>query len=369
MLFAGFAAAAYDGKIMFAMRSAFVVAAVMIGAALASADASAVTIGTDLNRTASATYGCEVMPGSDMFGGRFFYPTGAASCTYLAVPAGGAEIPQATFGGGVLTSVSVRAGAATGPMQATILQATRSSYGFQCCHFAGASGVFTPAANTVTTVPVRLPMRNDINPSFGETVDYLALTVLAPGVPIPMEDLGGGSAPMASGFFPHVSEGQSRVDGAGLGGLVPLIRGEFQPTCAGRAAAGAAFGRAAAASVKPAETKNTLRAAADCVTALIAAGNRAKLRAGRARFNATCNVAFGCNGVARLQTKPGGGTTLASANVQIGAGQTAALSPRLTAKGRRLMSGKRKRKLWLNSTLSDTSGTKYVISSRVTLKR
>lgn len=355
---------------MFAMRSAFVVAAVMIGAIFASADASAVTIGTDLSRAPNATYGCEAMPGSDMFGGRFFYPTGAASCTYLAVPAGGAEIPQATVGGGVLTSVSVRVGGTTGPMQATILQATRSSYGFQCCHFAGASGVFTPAANTVTTVPVRLPMRNDLNPSFGETVDYLALTVLAPGVPIPMEDLGGGSAPMASGFFPHVSDGQSRVDGAGLGGLVPLIRGEFQPTCAGRAAAaGAVFGRAATASFKPAERQNTLRTAADCVTALTAAGNRAKLRAGRARFNATCNVAFGCNGVARLQTKSGSGATLASANVQIGAGQTAALSPRLTAKGRRLMLGKRKRKLWLNATLSDTSGTKYVISSRVTLKR
>jgi len=181
---------------------------------------------------------------------------------------------------------------------------------------------------------------------------------------------------MASGFFPHVSPGQSRVDGAGLGGLVPLIQGEFEPTCSGRAAgaaaarasssAGAIFGAAAGGRDAPGAT---LRTAASCVTGLTASGSSAKLRGGRARFTASCNVAFGCSGVARLQTKSSGGTTLASAKVQIGAGQTAALKAKLSSKGRRLMAGKRKRKLWLNSTLSAPDGANYVVSSRVTLKR
>jgi hypothetical protein len=340
---------------MSVMRSAAIVAAVVFAVLFATPQATADTIGSDLNRTPSAAYGCEVMPGSDMFGGRFFYATGQTSCTYLAVPAGGPEIPAATFPGGILTSVSVRTGPVTGPMRATILQATRSDYGFQCCHFAGESAVFTPAANTITTVPVRLPMRNDLNPDFGETVDYLALTVLAAGVPIPMQDLGGGSAPMASGFFPHVSPGQSRVDGAGLGGLVPLIQGEFQPTCSGRA-----VGAAAAAD-------RQLRRASSCLTGLTAVGSRARLRSGRAHMVVDCNVAFGCSGVARLQMKSSGRATLASANVAIGAGQTVALSPKLTRKGRALVKGKRT--LWLNATLTAPDGKQYVVSSRVTLKR
>ncbi len=99
-----------------------------------------------------------------------------------------------------MTQVRVRAAAPTGPVQATIVRATRSGVGFACCFYATASAPFVPAPNAVTAVNVRLPMRSDLNPSFGETVDYLALTVLGLGYPVPAFD---GGSPATSSARPR----------------------------------------------------------------------------------------------------------------------------------------------------------------------
>lgn len=343
------------------------VLALVIGTAIAGScagPAGAVTIGADLNRIPNATYGCELAPGVDFIGNRALYPTGQSTCTYVATSAGGAEIPQAQFPGGVLTAVRVRVGPVTGPMQATILRATRSAAGFQCCYHAGESAAFTPTPNSVTTVPVRLPMRNDLNPSFGETVDYLGITVLAPGVPIPMQDLGSPNDFPGQGaiaFFPHQRPGDVRVDGNGLGALVPLVNGEFTPLCTA--------GAAAASRLSATARRRTRAAATGCRNAVTAAGNRARLRRGRANIALTCNAGISCIGTLRLQTRNRSGATLAKSAVNLAPNATATLKLKLTSAGRRLMAGKSKRKVWMNATLAAADGSQVLVAGRITLKR
>lgn len=111
-------------------------------------------------------------------------------------------------------------------MQVTVVQATRSGVGFACCFYERASKVFTPKPNAITTLRVSLRVRLDLNPSFGETRDYLGLTVLEPGVPVPANDTGNPgdiTGPGALAFFPHIKKGNERADGAGVGGVAPLL--------------------------------------------------------------------------------------------------------------------------------------------------
>lgn len=360
----------------------FLIVAVVVTvfAAVAVPPAGAVTIGA-VNRPADAAYGCETMPGTDMWGGRFLYPTGQASCTYQLTSTNVAEVPQAQYPGGVLTSVSVKVGPTTGPMQATILRATRGDYGFQCCYHAGESQVFTPAANSVTTVPVRLPMRNDLLPNLGETVDYVGITVLAAGVPVPMQDLGNANnfpTQGAIGFFPHVKPGDVRVDGAGLGALVPLIAGEFSPFCAAKAA-GAAGERTAsfASALGFPDVRRTIasapsppaRAAAGCVNAIEATTSRPRVSRNRAKIGLRCNLGFDCAGVLRLQSRSSGGRTYGSATVKLGANATAVARIKLKAAGRRLLRKRRRARIHLNATLTMPDGSKALVSSQVTLRR
>jgi hypothetical protein len=338
-----------------------------------AAPAQAVAIGPDLNAyTANVTYGCEAVP-SNWLGTRFYYASNQPSCTYLASSVNIQNVPQAQFPGGVLTAVRVKTGPGTGPMQASILRATRSAAGFQCCYHAAESQVFTPPANTIATVPVRLPMRNDLDPKFGETVDYLAITVLQPGVPIPMQDFGDPGPDIhpnaASGFWPHVKPGDIRVNGNGLTGLQPLIAGEFTTLCAGRAAAARAGARSGAPVTVSGAPARARTAGGGCIRAVTAAGNRARLRRNRVRIALTCNVGFPCNGKLKLQTGNGKGRTLASTNVNLASNATGTLSAKLSKAGRRLMAGKRKRKVWMNATLIALDGSKVLVAGKVTLQR
>ena len=327
-------------------------AAVVVGVLAESASGQAGVIGADLRRPANAAYGCEALPSTDAFGGRLFLPTGAATCTYLATGglASQAEVPQARFPGGVVTAVRVKAGPVVGPLQVTVLRTNRGGLGFQCCYWAAQSQVFTPAPNTITQVGVRLPMRADLDPQVGETVDYLGLTVLAPGVPIPMHEIGNPGDPNNPGalaWFNHVAPGQERADGAGVGGVVPLLNADFVPLCQGRVVG------ARAAQAGP------------CLPGIAARGNRAAVRGGRALLTLVCNVAFPCQGRLRLQPRSRGGTVLGSAPVAIDPGAQGALRVRLTRAGRRAVG----RRVWLNVRLALPDGREAIVSTRVRLRR
>ncbi len=233
------------------------IAACALALAVPSAAEAQVTIGANLARAPNATYDCSALPTIDAFGGRTFLPStyvhgifGGApitTCTYLAVQGlgGTGEIAQAP-GAGTITQVAVRVGPTTGPMQAVVLRAIRSrvTQSGGCCTVVAGSQTFTPAPNTVTVVPVNLPVGRafSADENVGEAVDYLGLSVLAPGVPIPVQDLGtpgNVTLPGALAFFPAFDAQQpTRADGAGVGAVVPLLSATFVgcPGAAARAA-------------------------------------------------------------------------------------------------------------------------------------
>ena len=171
----------------------------LLAAPAAASAQVTVTIGANLQRAPNAAFDCTALPTIDAFGGRTFLPStyvhgifGGApmtSCTYLAVAGlgGQGELTQAP-GPGVVTQVAVRIGPTTGPMQVVVLRSIRSkiTQSGGCCTLVAASQVFTPTPNTVTAVPVALPMNTSFSADeeVGEAVDYLGLSVLAAGVPI-----------------------------------------------------------------------------------------------------------------------------------------------------------------------------------------
>jgi len=80
---------------------------------------------------------------------------------------------------------------------------------FACCFVERYGPIFTPQANTVTTVQTNLPMTEEPTPppedfTTNAAGDFLALSVLAPNVPIPAAtDAQSGY----SGFYPAPTEG------------------------------------------------------------------------------------------------------------------------------------------------------------------
>jgi hypothetical protein len=195
------------------------VAALLVGAAVPS-PSSAVTFGTDLSRVPDNTTACnEIL---------FFNPIPTCSTTSNDPTTG--EQLRPPVGRGIVTTVRVKVGPVTGPMQVVVQQALRadnpSSPGnptYACCQAIRTSQVFTPAANATTTVKVNLPIRQDLapDPASGLYTDqHLALSVLAANVPIPAA-----SSPNSgySVFLPAWQAGEERAGPfSGLGAAVTL---------------------------------------------------------------------------------------------------------------------------------------------------
>lgn len=331
--------------------------------------AGALTIGANLNRPANAAYGCETVPGVDAFGGRQFFPSGQTSCTYM--PTGSldnfSEGTAAPSGASIATRVQVKAGNVTGPMRITVSrQLGSTSVGYTCCHFARQSQVFTPRRNGITTVNVRLPLVSEVDGVNGLiTQDYLAISVLAPGVPIPAHEIGNPgniNNPGAAGFFPHIRPGQSRTDFHGLGGLQPLIRAEVIPICGlSAAAATTGAGRAvtSAGGCRPPFGTGT--------------GSR---RGGTIRIPSTCNVTFACLGRLVLQSRRSPDAaivsakrrTYASGRFKVGAGKKGSAKIKLTRTGKALLRKKRRATVWANATFGH-GADKVVTSQKLKIRR
>ncbi len=114
-------------------------------------------------------------------------------------------------------------------MRIDVLRSTRSAAGAQCCTLAASSATFVPPANATTQVPLALPMRNDLNPAFGETVDSLALTVLSRNVVVPLARGAGATGALA--FHPELLPSDAGHNSSGVGAL-PLLNADLVP-CAG----------------------------------------------------------------------------------------------------------------------------------------
>src|SRR2546429_9941708 len=157
--------------------------AALAGLGLHAASAGAVTFGADLNAPANNTASCP------------------NTCTVFS------GVPDPTFyapASGTITTVRVKTGNfAQGPMQIVVMASLyQNNLGdpghpyFACCFVERYGPTFTANPNGITQVPTSLPMVEQPTPAADDFTtnargDFLALSVLAPNVPIPANADGG----------------------------------------------------------------------------------------------------------------------------------------------------------------------------------
>lgn len=189
-----------------------------LGLALAApASSTAVTFGANLSRPVSQANSCDQISATALFPPGQTY--GSCSLNFQNLTTGETVFPPA--GRGFVNTVRVKVGPITGPMQIVVEQALRkdnpSDPGhptYACCQAVGASQVFTPAANTTTSVRVNLPVRQDIapDPKTGIYTDrHLALSVLAGNVPVPAAFTSPAETAVFGVWFPAWRVGDERL--------------------------------------------------------------------------------------------------------------------------------------------------------------
>jgi hypothetical protein len=332
---------------------------VLVALALAPAGAGATTFGADLSVAPNVNFDCQVTP--PVAG--FQVPSGADTCTWwttgrLNDTSQGHVVP---YGGGTITQARVRVGPVTGPMQFVVMRSLRHPQSLAdpaCCFPVGASAVFTPAPNSITTVPMNVRVRHDTDQASGiNNYDHIAISVLAPDVPIPAYYTGDQSlsAPTGGAFYPHYTPGTERTTGMfGVVGFQTLINADIDTSAPG---SGTPTGPTDVSGTNP-----------------IALGGRARVRRGKALVPLICRSPQECAGLLRLQNRAAQGATAAKkgkrirtygkTRFRIEAGQTKTVKVPLTKAGKRLMRNRKRRSVFLNVKLS--SG--QVVSKRITLR-
>lgn len=170
-------------------RRAWIAATVLalsVAAAPEAAGAAITSFGADLTAEANDPAVC----------GEGFYPTFVASqsCTWASGAPGASFYAPAS---GTVTAVRVRVGAVSGPMQVVVMRSIYQNRAgdpehpyFSCCFVESYGPVFQPSPGTVTTVASSLAMTEQPTPPPSDVAtkaigDFLAISVLAPGVPLP----------------------------------------------------------------------------------------------------------------------------------------------------------------------------------------
>ena len=270
------------------MRLPSALAVSFAAALLWSPAAQAVTIGAPLDQPANTNAGCDAI---------FSVSGPPPSCTFLGNDISGAWTSQVPRGEWVITLGRVRTGPRVGPMVFTIIRATRSQAGaggLICCHTPVESQVFTPAPNSINTVPVRLPVKNTVDVVNGEpieTVDYLGISLLTLESSAPAHVPPQGTNANTSYIAPAIRAGQERTADGTLGGNILLVNGEADPVGAALSAldlARAAFAAAAnGPSLRAARARVGTRVSYTLSAAAPVAFTVERRRAGR-RVRGTC---------------------------------------------------------------------------------
>jgi hypothetical protein len=367
----------------FARLAALVTAALL--AAAASAGAQVTTFGADLGQPDNVAFDCSSWPVPLLGGGVNLVPTGAQSCTWTTLGTT-ADVTHSLFvpaGNGTVTQVRVKVGGVTGPMQVVVLQGLREEFtnNTGCCQQVGQSQMFTPQANAITTVPVQLPVRNDITPDQNHifAFDILGLSILAPGVPIPAFDTGNhtNTGPFDDVDFP-ASQPNASIQPDDAFGYWLLMNADWVP---GGGGPGAPPGGVPVQSGPP--------LAFETPAALV--------QRNQAIIDLTCALAAPCVGNLVLQNQPAPGAVvipmtrlaggaLASASeaqpeakakhvvtygrgsFNVLAGTTGMVSAQLKPLARRLTRRHRTLQVWANMTLTSTTPAQ-VVSGQLTLSR
>ncbi len=337
---------------MGAMRAVGYWIALAAGMLTLAPAANATTFGANLNRPADSTYTC-----SD-----FGY--GSTTCSAESSNPYTGETPFPPGGTGVVTQVRVKVGPVTGPMQVVVEQAfyqpNPSDPGhptYACCSAIDASPVFTPKASAVTAVDVNLPVQSDLTPNAQGvyTDQHLALSVLAPNVPIPASSDNNATVGL---WFPAWHVGDERAGGYGTAGADILLAADWQPAGAGFAGGGPALARAS----KSAHVEN-----------------------GEALVKLGCNLNKTCDGkltLANAQAIPAGPygpqtappfaatkqpKTYAKGKLEIKSRETDTIVTKLTAAGEHLLARHPEAKVWCNVKLHGS--TALAATFQLTLKR
>lgn len=337
------------------MRMQVLIMQVLIGtlalAALLPAQASAtVTFGANLNQVpADNIVDCTTLP-------PWGVPTFATSCTWYSTVSE-AQNDIVPLGVGVITRARVRVGAVTGPMQFVIGRAQvdkNKEIGHQllCCVWRTAGPVFTPGPNAVTAVTLNAPVQRVTDfESKQDLFDNLALSVLAPGVPIPAAPVAPGALNITStagACWPAVQQGNSYCMPGGPGRYVVLFNADWE--------------------YNPAGPRGN--------PAVNLAKEFAWVRRNAARVVLSCLLAK-CDGQLQLQNAKAPGAaaaaarktvTYGTARFTIAAGKTKTVEVKLNTAGRALLAKKRKVQVWANSVLG-SGASKQVRSAKLTLKR
>lgn len=320
------------------------------------------TFGADLSVAPNVSFDCTVTP--PVAG--FQVPTGEETCTWwttgrISDTSQGHVVP---YGGGTITQARVRVGPVTGPMQFVVMRSLRHPQSLGdpgCCFPVGASDVFTPTPNAITTVPMNVAVRNGTDPASGlNNYDHIAISVLAAGVPIPAYYTGDQSlyAPAGGGFYPRYTPGTERTTGMfGIVGFQTLINADLDPATpsAGTPGTGTPTGPTDVSGTNP-----------------IALGGRAgRLRGRNALVPLVCRSPQECAGVLALQSGGARGAasagsaarrrtiTYAKARFTIAAGRTATVRVRLTKAGRRLVRKRRRPRVFANVAVKGTPTTSH----------
>ncbi len=316
------------------------------------ANAQVTTFGADLSQPDNVTFDCSVWP----VPGVGLVPTGAQSCTWSSdvIPQNLSQSLIVPAGNGTVTQARVKVGVTTGPMQVVVLQALREpgaapgTNTVGCCQQVSQGDVFTPPANAITTVPLQLPVRNDVTPDANGiyAFDILGLSILAAGVPIPALDTGiyNPTGPNDLIDFP-ASQPNASIQPTDSFGFELLMNADWVAT--------STPGPGPQGGGPPTTSGPPIRFAQPA--ALVQANN--------ALIDLTCALAGPCPGRVRLQNGPAPGATIVPAAVEpqarmitpatkrsqlityaagrfkLAGGQTGTIRARLKPKGRKLIRG------------------------------
>ena len=320
----------YSARMRFLVTG--LLAAVAVSMVAAGSAAAAVTFGADLNRAPDVTTRCT----------DFFYFGDKSTCSAESVNLVTGESAFPPLGEGIVSTVRVRVGPTTGPMQIVVEEALRKDNPadpghptYACCKAIAASQVFIPAPNAITAVAVNFLVKQSPAPEeSGYYVDdHLSLSVLDPNVPIPANTDPNASVCM---WFPAWRVGEERAGCYGTSGATVLMNADWDPIGGG--------------------------GSANAAVAL--AGAAARVSGGQALIALVCNLTRACDGRLLLQNQQGKvaaaalaspkrQVTYAKASFSIGAGKSETIEAKLKKAGKRLLENRKSAKVWLNIELDD----------------
>ncbi|HEY4974051.1 MAG TPA: hypothetical protein VII41_10605 [Steroidobacteraceae bacterium] len=349
--------------------------------------AATVTFGTNLAQQPNAPLKCSegVL---NQFLGQFIFGPFSGDCMWSSIVVGSIAESLTAPASGTVTTVRVRIGAETGPMQVNVVRFLFRQTGdpakpeLACCFLEAYGPVFTPTPNAITTVATNLPVTVEATPPPNDTTtiaatDQLALASLNPGVQVPLFATKGGEndpSVLSYAWYPAPSApGVPAPSPNPLGGFADMSGFKVLMNADLDTGGGAPPGPA------PAPAGPTPPPAPPAaIPAFVLPRLTVPVRGGMATVPIQCLV-LDCSGLIALQSAQQAGAASAAnkqapriisygtARFSLKAGTTGKVKVKLNAAGRRLVRSHRRATVWANVRF--TSGAGSAKSARVTLKR